>query len=1217
MRFLNLRAATLAFNLLLALALVTMGAVAFAQGIITGGITGTVVDQTGAVVQGATVEAKSDSTGVVLTVVTNSTGGFNISNVPLGSYTVTFNASGFSKSTLKQVIVLAGQPTSVKVSLSLGAASQTVEVEGAAAELINTESSQVETTIEAEQVSSAPVTGALDNLALVSPGVVNTHADANSNTNGINFSVNGQRGRSNNSEIDGQTNNDTSIGGPSFFFDNQDAIQEVQVLTTDMGAQYGRNMGAIVNYITKSGTNTFHGTGFEIYTGSWLSSLTQGQKAPQYGWCSGGVTTNCAPTVVPKFVQNNWGGTFGGPILKDKLWGFGSTLWDHTYEGGQTLTSQGALFPDANGLSALKSAFPNNPAVAAIAANGPYSTNVGNPQTVPGTALQNVMVTDGTTAASVEVSQFQRTFPDIIVDQEHLGRIDYQMSAKDRFYVRYNYQNNPYNPAFYLTAPNVAAAGAYPNVNGVSHEVGADWTHIFTPSITNQLRYAFQQSTIAFEGGSIPSCTITSQATCSSFVGLGGLLAAYGYGFAAAFPQGRIIKVNQFQDNASIIKGRHTITFGGEFDSQHSPWGWLPNDEGSFNFAPDAAVNAANPNGIPYNYPTSGACGAGGANCDNGLTGFLEGIGQLTLSEGSPTIPFQENDFSLYVQDDFKVTSYLTLNLGLRYEFYGQAMNFLHGETVRQQTGSNPFWNTSLPLSATTIPSLPSDLRNIEPRVGFAYKPSFAPNMVIHGGYSINADPEFYSIFINLATAAPAVNAGSFACDGVTVTCVPGGGLTFATVQAADDKYIPTGGDPRLNPIQMVTSNFHNPQGETYSLGFQYQVAPAAVADVRYVGNHTYGNFQAYNSNPDILDVQSAFPSYGSGKTLCTDPTQVGYTRPNCNYGPVETYANSAFSIYNALQTSLTMRNFHNFSGIISYTWSKALDNTDDFAIGINNNGGGGQASPIAQNPLDTDIGERGVSGNSYPNIWGIQLSYAEPWYKSQSGLMGRLLGGYSMNAFYQYNGGEPYNPLQTATTVQSSAVLADLAGTGGISPAMAAQINPVEAEQGFSDLGFAAGGFATSARPILSNPKAPLQSIGINLGPAGYVDYVTGLPVTRSSEHWLWSNEYEAIALNNPFPGVGRNTLRGDSWSDLDLSAIKTVKLAERVNLQIMASAFNVLNRGYYGAPDLNVEHSLNSPNSFETDLFTGTQESGAGGGSYPQGLGNRNVQLTGKIIF
>lgn len=1222
----RLRSACVAFSLVAVAGLLALLSVpaARAQGIITGGITGNVADQTGAVIPNAAIKVVNEGTGAAFQATANGQGDFNIPDVPIGVYTVTITANGFSSQTFRDVHVVAGNQTPLKVALSLGKEAQTIEVEGSASELINTESSQVETTISTEQVATAPLTGALDNLALVSPGVVNTHADANSNTNGVNFSVNGQRGRSNNSEIDGQTNNDTSIGGPSFFFSNQDSIQEVQVLTTDLGAEYGRNMGAIVNYITKSGTNSFHGTGFEMYTGSWLSSLQQAQKAPQDGFCGGSPGCNIP---VPRFVQNNWGGTLGGPVWKNKIWFFGSTLWDHTYESGQRLTSEGTLFPDSTGMSTLKSTFSSNPAVAAMEANGPYSSTLGNPtsESVPqqactaagGTPTANgncdLTVTNGTSVASVETSYFYRTFPEIILDQEHLGRIDWQITSKDRAYLRYNYQNNPYVNAFYLlpsNLQNISAGGGFSNVNGITHELGGDWTHTFTPTIANQARYAFQQSIIGFFGGAIPSCTLSSPAACSSFVSMGAPLADYGYDFAGFFPQGRVIKVNQVQDNATWSKGRHTIMFGGEFDSQHSPWTWLPNDEGAFNFAPGAAINAANPSGIPFNL---GTCGA---SCDNGMTGFLEGIGQLTLAEGSPTIPFVENDFDLYFQDNFKVMSNLTLNLGLRYEFFGQAINFLHNETVTRQEGSGAFWSKSLPLSATTVPSLPNDLRNIEPRIGFSYMPTFAPKMVVHGGFSINADPEFYSMFVDMATAAPAVNAGSIICDGVTVKCVPGGGLTYATVQAADDQYLPTGGDPRQSPIQTVTSNFHNPQGETYSLGFQYQVLPAAVVDVRYVGNHSYGNFQAVNANPDILDVQSAFPSYGAGNSVCTTTTAVGYTRPNCNYGPLEVFGNGAFSIYNALQTSLTMRNYHGFSGIISYAWSRTIDNTDDFSISVNNNGGGGQASQFAQDPLNSDIGERGVSGDSYPNILGIQLSYNTPWYHDQHGILGRLLGGYTMNAFYQYNGGQPFNPFQNLPTVQSAAVQALITnlstpGSSTYNPSF----NATEASEGFADLGWVAGGFNPSNRPVLSNPKAPLQSIGINLGPGGYVDYVTGAPVARSSEHWIWSNQYEAIALNNPFPGVGRNILRGDTWNDLDLSAAKNFKVAERVNVQIMASAFNVFNRGYYGTPDLNVEDS--SLGTFMTTLFTGTQESGAGNGAYPQGLGNRNVQLTGKIIF
>jgi hypothetical protein len=139
---------------------------------------------------------------------------------------------------------------------------------------------------------------------------------------------------------------------------------------------------------------------------------------------------------------------------------------------------------------------------------------------------------------------------------------------------------------------------------------------------------------------------------------------------------------------------------------------------------------------------------------------------------------------------------------------------------------------------------------------------------------------------------------------------------------------------------------------------------------------------------------------------------------------------------------------------------------------------------------------------------------------------------------------------------------------------------------------------------------------VGINLGPGGYVDYVTGNPTTPSAEHWLWNNQYEAIARGNPFPGVGRNILRGDSFNNLDLTVGKTVRTTERVTMILQISAFNALNRGYYGTPDVNVEDTLINDflSTFEN---AGGGESPAAGGAFGQGPGNRNVQLSAKIVF
>ena len=1178
------------------LVLLAAGRLTWAQGIITGSLSGGVFDQTGAAIPGAMINAVSDSTGIAVQGKTNTEGTFLISNVPVGTYTVTIIATGFGEQKVDHVIVVTGATTSVgKQEMSLGKSAQTIEVDAGAAQLLNTETAQGEVVLDAQQLSSMPVDGGFDDVALVVPGIVATHSDGFSNTNGVNFSANGERGRSNNFEIDGQSNNDNSVTGPQVFFSNQDAVQEIQVISNNFSAQYGRNMGSVVNYVTKNGTNVFHGSAFEYYTGSWGSALTQGQKDPQFGFCPSGSDTafananGCSLINVPRFVQNNYGGTIGGPILKDKLFFFGGTYWDHTYQGALTFTSGANVFPDPTGLQQLQAAFPNNPGVAAMVLNGPYAYPAGNPTPI-GTPT-TLPVTDGTTIANIEVAPYSRGVPNHALDQEDMGRLDYQATTKDRFYLRYLYQNNPTVPA-----GGNFAAGGYFNVLAATHSVGGDWSHVFTPNIVNQLRYSFQQSTLAFDGGGVPSCTITNFSSCPSAVSLGAGLE--GFGYPVALPQGRVVKVTQVQDNANWNKGRHSFTFGGEFDYQNSPNVFLPNAQGSFNFAPGATAN--------FTFRNIGSNAA----LDNGITGLLEGVSQTALTTGNFTSHFTEPDFALYFQDDWKVRENLTFNLGLRYEFFSQGINLLHNESVAQQTGPNPFWDTTLPLSATTFPYTPNFYKNIEPRIGIAYSPPFLKRAVVHGGFAINVDPAFNNIFVDIVSGTPIANAGSFACDGVTVQCVPSGGLTLATVTAADDKFVPTGGDPRAQPYVNVQSNFRNPMAESYTLGVQYQVGSAGVAEVRYVGNHTFRQFQTLNSNPDIADVQSSFPGYGGGQTACTDMTANGVTRPNCNYFLVDTFANTAFSIYNGLQTSFTVHNFHNWTGVVSYTYSRTLDNVSE----IFSTGSGGTTSAFAQDPLNPDLGERGVGGNSYPNVVGMQMSYSEPWHKDQRGVLGRVLGGYSFNAFYTFNGGQPFNPIQGNVAVQSPNVLADISAN----PA----INSGQATTSFCDIGFAEV-FGNPCRPILSNPQAPLGSVGINLGPGGYVDYVTGNATTPANEHWLWNNQYEAISRNNPFPGVGRNVLRGDSFNNLDLTVGKSLRLTERFTTILQVSAFNALNRGYYGTPDPNIEDSLypalyGLPGGFLSNYYAGGGgESPAAGGAFGQGPGNRNVQLSAKIVF
>src|ERR1700722_4181503 len=274
-------------RLLLVLTLFLVPAVvAYGQGITTGTISGMTTDASGAAIPGARVIATSNSRGGTRETVSGADGQFAFYLVPIGQYTIKIAAQGFAPTTVNVVQVNAGATSNLNaIKLELPAASSQVEVNGAASALLQTSDSQVTTAFSSEQIQNLPLNNGFDTITETVPGVVSTHGDSFSNTNGDNYSVNGQSGRYNNSEIDGQANNDNTIGGPQIFFSNQDAIQEIQVITNDFSAQYGRNAGAVVNYLTKSGTNTLHGSGFEFYQSQFLSSLENQQKSSAFGFC--------------------------------------------------------------------------------------------------------------------------------------------------------------------------------------------------------------------------------------------------------------------------------------------------------------------------------------------------------------------------------------------------------------------------------------------------------------------------------------------------------------------------------------------------------------------------------------------------------------------------------------------------------------------------------------------------------------------------------------------------------------------------------------------------------------------------------------------------------------------------------------------------------------------------------------------------------------------
>src|SRR5207245_4871992 len=274
-------------SLLAVLAVIFCATFAIAQGIVTGSVSGTVEDPQGAVVSGAKVTAKHLATNREFNAVTAAGGNFSLRSLPPGAYDIKIEAPNFRAYESKGVVVNVGTDTSLgALKMEVGAASETLTVEGTAP-LVESTTQQISESFSAQKAQDLPVGNTLDSLALFVPGVATAGDASFSNNNGTEIAVNGQRARSNNYQIDGQANNDNSVGGPSIFFGNQDAIAELQVVT-NYSAEYGRNMGAVVNYVTKSGTNQFHGSAYEFFNGSHFDSLRNQDKNPLLGFCMPG-----------------------------------------------------------------------------------------------------------------------------------------------------------------------------------------------------------------------------------------------------------------------------------------------------------------------------------------------------------------------------------------------------------------------------------------------------------------------------------------------------------------------------------------------------------------------------------------------------------------------------------------------------------------------------------------------------------------------------------------------------------------------------------------------------------------------------------------------------------------------------------------------------------------------------------------------------------------
>lgn len=1124
-----------------------------------GSISGTVLDPSGAAVVGANVKATSSTTNQSFTTTSDSSGSFRLNLLPVGVYAVEISKEGFRGSNISNIGVAVAADSNIGgVKLEVGTAGETIEV-SSEAPIIESTQAQITSTFSTQDLTNLPgvqENQGLDTLAVLLPGVSASRDLGFSNTNGGNgFSVNGLRGRNNDQEVDGQNNNDNSVGGPGIFLSNPEFVSQYQLITNNFGPEYGRNAGSVVNIITKSGTNNWHGSAYATESNSALNSLSniQAQPAasPSCPGCFGEGLTK-----PPRYNEAFGTVTIGGPVIKNKLFVFGGV--DADIDSSSFLYSNTDLSPTPAGLTQMASCYTSAQSQAAISAltkYGAYGISGGNltttnPTTVTLSGIDAVtgnpfagFVPNSPGGCDVQMGGVQRTLPNGSHEYDVIGRVDVVASSKDTVYGRYYYQKQTFFDQDSFVSGD-AALGYPNNVPSLGEQFGLDWTHQINNRMVNDFRLNYGRLNVEFGGNSlgntVANATQLQDAVTNVTIAQGGF---FGYGPSTSAPQGRIVNTYQLQDNWNYVVGKHQLKAGINYTYQRSPNYFLPNVNGAYNFA--------DYNAYAGNEPSS-----------------------VRISLGTDVLDFREHDTFAYFGDDFKATHNLTINLGLTWTYYGQPANLFHTNDLHQQTGNSPFWNTSLPQSITVFPTIPAPKNSWGPGIGFAYSPDFLGQgkTVIRGGYRLAYDPPFYNIYLNIASAAPQVVAQTLAAcaaapcasntaQGSPLPAVP----TGPNVRAALASNLTLGVfDPRNFSSTTVSPNFGPDRVHEWSFGIERELGAHAAFEARYVGNHAQNLFQSVDGNPLI----AGYPAnqLPSGVTPCPSgsavvPSDIG--REDCTgYGRDRIRDNGGYSNYNGLQTEFRTNNlFNQLTMKATYTFSKTLDNVSE----IFSTFAAGGANSFAQNPLNTGQGEYGISGLDFPNTFTLSAYEMLPFMKAQHGVIGHVLGGWGVGATYIWQSGQPYTPTQYYFGTFSGGCCNDTL---------------------FNNTFI---GTYDNVRPFYGNPSAPKTSVGAYAGDVCtfFGDPVScGMPATQLID-WNAANSSNGAVINattkdkvkyilnsatadavfgTPFGNVGRNQERDAITNTTNLEVSKNVKVGERVNISWHISLINAFNHPNYG---------------------------------------------------
>jgi len=908
-------------------------------------ISGVVTDPTGAAIPGATVTATNTGTTEKRTTVSSTSGNYTLTELNPGNYLITVTAPGFATLEERGIKVDVAARLGMNFGLEIGKTSTTVEV-NAAAPMVETTNSTISDVVSQEKIVDLPLNGR-DVYALVSlePGVV-----PGTIVRGEGVSSNGMRAEAANYMLDGADNNDVGVTGWNTAVALDD-VAEYRVLTNNYSAEFGRSPGFIADTITKSGTNRFHGVGYDFVRNSDLDSAS--------------FVNNYTGSPKDVLRRNQYGGNVGGPIRKNKTFFFGS-FESTLVRPGSVL--YGATVPTQNYINSLPTTsyayqilqkFPPPTSNA-----GGYSDSLGNP-----TCGTPPVACDASNAdlAKVEyptVATYQNTY-------YVTGKIDENINEANRVTGAFHYERDRY-PQDGNVSPYKAFNSPY---IGDSRNFNLNYTHTFSPTIVNEARAGLNRNLAGYPVNLVFPVMVEDLTGTS--------LPSTNANLPQTFTENTIF-VN---DLLTITRGRSTYKMGGDYRRIRNGSVFAPEEGAYIEFN-----SLGTPAGAPNYCNEIEPAGVEGPGCSFSQDApyIMEQV--LNPSISTPTLPefyrgYRQNEGSVFFQDDVKVTRKLTLNAGLRWEYYGPPHNFRPDidYTVLDGSGDNIFERIAGAYSSQVINN-PGDMKGVvwrknykdfAPRLGFAYDPFGTGKTALRGGFGIAYSRLYNNVFENIRFNPP-----NFCfCD---FSPFADWGLPPFTYDPFDQVAGISTVTSSVGSTRHMDQNMKTAYGENFFFGVEREVAPNTVLHVNYVGT---GGVKLYTVSSDNRLNSGHFLGYSG--------------RLNPNFTDDNFRSNNAHSTYSSLQVELVHR-YHNGMGWqASYTWGHALTNLSDAFTGS-----GGQSTGFTQ--AFDPAADKGNADFDVRHILQVNYNYELPFYRDQKGFIGHALGGWTLNGITTYRTGNP-----------------------------------------------------------------------------------------------------------------------------------------------------------------------------------------------------------------